>query len=441
MPATQFPDDFLWGAATASYQIEGGVAEDGRGQSVWDTFSHTAGKVAKGETGDVACDHYHRYRDDVKLISGLGIPNYRFSISWPRIFPNGDGEVNQAGLDFYSRLVDELIANGINPVVTLFHWDYPQPLEDRGGWSHPDARRWFGDYAETVFRALGDRVKMWITLNEPWCHAWLGNAEGIHAPGNRSPELAYKVGHGLILGHGEAVARFRNLGLEGKIGLTTNHYFGMPYSQDPADLQAKQQFDAWNVGWFLDPVYFGDYPEFLKQRYPMPAFTAETSALASQKTDFMGLNFYFGDLVKWNPSKRNDAEQINLRTDSTTQMGWQKVPETLTYTLVESYRRYAPSNIIITENGCAYEDTVAGGRVHDPLRMSFLQDYIAAAGESLKSGVPLGGYFAWSLMDNFEWGEGYRPTFGLVHVDYETQQRIPKDSAHMYRDIIRANGV
>ena len=266
MPEIEFPGGFLWGAATASYQIEGAANEDGRGKSVWDTFSHTPGKTAKGETGDVACDHYHRFAQDAAMIGKLRIPNYRFSIAWPRVLPNGEGAVNPKGIEFYNRLVDALLANNVNPVITLFHWDYPQALEDRGGWAAPEAAKWFGDYAEVIFRAFGDRVKYWITHNEPWCHAHLGNESGIHAPGNKSAELAYKVGHGLLLGHGEAVRRYRELGCDGKIGITTNHYFGMPYSDSPEDLKAKSQFDDWNVGWFLDPVYFGDYPEFLKQR-------------------------------------------------------------------------------------------------------------------------------------------------------------------------------
>ncbi|HWD38511.1 MAG TPA: GH1 family beta-glucosidase [Fimbriimonas sp.] len=441
MPDSLFPSDFMWGAATASYQIEGAVTEDGRGASVWDTFSHTDGKVAKGENGDVACDHYHRYESDADLIAELGIPNYRFSIAWPRLFPKGVGELNPKGVEFYDRLVDALLARKINPVVTLFHWDYPQALEDQGGWTHPDAHKWFGDYADVVFKALGDRVKHWITLNEPWCHAYLGNGAGVHAPGNKSETLPYQVGHGLLLGHGEALARYRATGQEGVIGLTTNHYFAMPYSQSEEDLKAKSQFDDWNVGWFLDPIYKGDYPEFLKSRYQMPEFTAETSKLVSQKTDFMGLNFYQGDMVKWNPAFANDAEQVPLRQDNTTQMGWQRVPETLTYTLVESQKKYNPAKIVITENGCAYEDSLINGKVHDPLRMQFLRDYICAVEEAIESGVRVGGYFAWSLMDNFEWGEGYRPTFGLVHVDYETQVRTPKDSALMYRDIIRTSRV
>src|SRR5579862_8503961 len=247
MPDTSFPSDFIWGAATASYQIEGAANEDGRGPSVWDTFSRTPGKVAKGDTGDVACDHYHRFEEDVRIIRELGIPNYRFSVSWPRVLPLGQGPVNRKGLDFYSRLVDSLLTSGITPAVTLFHWDYPQALEDCGGWAHPDASKWFGEYAEVIFKALGDRVKMWLTLNEPWCHSWLGNGCGTHAPGNVSDTLPYQVGHGLLLGHGEAVARYRGLAQNGKIGLTTNHIFGMAASDSPEDLKAKEQFDHWNA--------------------------------------------------------------------------------------------------------------------------------------------------------------------------------------------------
>lgn len=441
MPESKFPDGFIWGAATASYQIEGAANEDGRGPSVWDTFSHTPGKVANGETGDIACDHYHRYPEDVKLMTDIGLKSYRFSVSWSRLYPEGTGTLNPKGVDFYSRLVDELLEANVEPMITLFHWDYPQALEDRGGWAHPDARHWFGDYAETVFRHLGDRVKHWVTLNEPWCFAWLGNGCGAHAPGNADPALAYKVAHGLLLGHGSAVQRFRALGKPGRIGMTTNHSFAMPASDDPKDLQAKAQFDDWNVGWFLDPVYFGDYPEYLKCRYPMPAFTPETSALVSQKTDFLGMNFYYGDKVRWNPERMNDAEQFPIRIDSVTQMGWTKVPESLTYNLVETQRRYDPSLIIITENGCAYDDQVTNGVVKDPLRKAFLREYIKAAADALDQGVKLGGYFVWSLLDNFEWAQGYTPRFGIFRVDYDTLKRIPKESAFMYRDIIQANAV
>ncbi len=441
MSQVKFPPGFMWGAATASYQIEGAAAEDGRTPSVWDTFSHTPGKTANGESGDVACDHYHRFKEDAALLKTLGIPNYRFSISWNRILPEGKGAVNAKGLEFYDQLVDSLLENGVNPAVTLFHWDYPQALEDLGGWTHPDARHWFGDYADVIYSRLGDRVKMWITLNEPWCFSFLGNMSGEHAPGNKDVKRCFEVAHGLLLGHGEAVSRFRATGLPGQIGLTTNHGFGFAYSDSPDDLKAKQQFDDWNVGWFLDPVYFGDYPEYLKSRYSPPEFTPETSKLVSQPTDFMGLNFYFGEVVKWSEGALNDAELLPIRIDATTQMGWQSVPESLTYTLVESQKKYQPKQIIITENGCAYPCELLDGKAHDPERVTFIEKYLLACDAAIKQGVRLNGYFAWSFMDNFEWAQGYRPTFGLVHVDYETQARTPKDSAYRYREIIKNNAL
>jgi beta-glucosidase len=441
MSDLRFPDGFAWGAATASYQIEGAVGEDGRKPSVWDTFSQTPGRTEDGATGAVACDHYHRYLDDVRLLKSLGFPNYRFSLAWPRILPDGDGAVNPKGIDFYNRLIDALLEHGIEPAVTLFHWDYPQSLEDRGGWAHPDASKWFGEYAEVCFKSFGDRVKFWITENEPWCHAYLGNGVGAHAPGNRDEALAYKVGHGLLLGHGEAVARYRALGQGGKIGITTNHRYDIPISDDPKDVLATEQSNSWNVAWFLDPIYKGDYPEYLKRRYPMPEFTPETSKLVSQPTDFMGLNFYEGSYVKWSDDGPNNAEQIPLHRTAETQMGWFRVPEALTTTLVMSQRDYNPAEIYVTENGCAYDYPVVGGRVADELRVRFLQEYLAATQDAIRQGVNLKGYYVWSLMDNFEWAFGYRPRFGIVHVDYETQVRTPKDSAFMMREIMKANSL
>ncbi len=441
MSLSTFPEGFLWGAATASYQIEGAANEDGRGSSVWDTFSHTPGKVAHGETGDVACDHYHRYAEDVALMSEIGLPNYRFSISWTRLFPQGQGARNQKGFDFYNRLIDELLRQGIEPCVTLFHWDYPQALEDLGGWTNPDARKWFGDYAEACFEAFGDRCKRWITLNEPWCHAYLGNATGVHAPGNKDLATCWKVGHGLLLGHGEAVRRFRALGQSGEIGLTTNHQWGIPLTDSEIDRKATDQYNAFSAGWFLDPVYHGDYPEYLKRTFDMPSFTAEESALVQEKTDFMGLNFYEGSFIQWSDTAFVNASTYKDPTMETTQMGWLSLPETLKQTLVLSQKVYNPPKIYITENGAAYDDVLENGRVHDQKRMSFLRDYIRAAREAISLGVNLRGYFVWSLLDNFEWAEGYRPTFGIVHVDYATQARTPKDSAWMMGEVARANGL
>lgn len=441
MSLLRFPDAFVWGSATASYQIEGATTEGGRGPSVWDTFSHTPGKTAKGHTGDIACDHYHRYPEDVALMKEIGLPAYRLSISWTRIYPNGDGQVNQAGIDFYNRLIDELVAAGITPYITLFHWDYPQALHDRGGWTNPESQMWFGNFAETCFKAFGDRCKHWISLNEPWCYAFLGHGVGVHAPGVVSDTEPFKVGHGLLLGHGEAVKRFRKIVPDGEIGLTTNHVFVVPYSDSADDAQAAEQHNAWSAGWFLDPVYRGDYPAFMKARYDMPEFTPEQSELVSVPTDFMGLNFYMASPVKWNPSVRNDAEEIDDPSLPHTAMGWPVVPDAIRHTLVESQRIYNPPKILVTENGCAYEDEVVGGRVNDSRRVDFLQRYLESCLRSIDEGAKLQGYFVWSFLDNYEWAEGYRPRFGITHVDFDTQVRTLKASAHMIKDVIKNNGL
>lgn len=437
----KFPDGFVWGAATASFQIEGATHEDGRGDCVWDAFCRTPGKVANGADGSVACDHYHRYADDAKLLKELGLPNYRFSLAWPRIMPDGVGAVNEKGLDFYDRLLDELEKYGIEPAITLFHWDYPTVLQAQGGWSHPDAGKWFGDFTEVVFKRFGDRCRRWITLNEPWCFAFLGHGIGIHAPGEVSDTRPYEVGHGLLLGHGEAVARFRALGLKGEIGITTNHTYGFKYSDDSQDEKARFQSDEWTAGWFLDPIYKGDYNDYMKSRYQMPEFTEEESRLVSQPTDFMGLNFYDAGKIRWKEGAPNDAETIPLREDNVTQMGWNRVPETLTYCLTESQKRYSPPKIYVTENGCAYDYPVENGQVHDARRVEFYRSYLDGVLDAIDQGANVQGYFAWSLMDNFEWAEGYRPRFGIVHVDYDTQVRTPKDSAFFLRDTIQANGL
>jgi beta-glucosidase len=442
MGQMDFPADFVWGAATASYQIEGAVDVGGRGRSVWDTFSHTPGKIDKGDTGDVACDHYHRFAGDVKLMAELGLGAYRFSIAWPRIMPNGVGPVNSEGVGFYNRLIDCLLEHGIEPYATLFHWDYPQDLHDRGGWTHPDAAQWFGDYAEACFAAFGDRVKMWITHNEPWCYAFLGHGIGAHAPGLVSDSLPYEVGHGLLLGHGEAVTRYRMMGLGGKIGITTNHQAFLP--EDPnseLDRKAAAHQNDWMNGWFLDPIYFGDYPDYMKRTLPMPEFTPEQSTQVSQPTDFMGLNFYSSSRVRFEEGAPLEAHQVDVPEIEHTEMGWMVVPNTLRETLSYSQERWSPKEIYITENGCAYDYPLENGRVHDVKRVEFLQQYLAAAHAGLTDGAKLKGYFVWSLLDNFEWAFGYSKRFGIIHVDYATQQRTPKDSAFFYKKLIEGNSL
>jgi beta-glucosidase len=440
MASVDFPEGFLWGCATAAYQIEGAAKEDGRGPSVWDTFSHTPGKVAKGETGDVACDHYHRFADDAKLMASLGFKNYRLSLSWTRIYPEGRGAINQAGVDFYHRLLDALIEAGIKPAITLFHWDYPQALHEAGGWQSLDGPKWFGDYAETAFKLFADKCNFWMTLNEPWCYAFLGHGSGVHAPGIQSETVPYQVAHGLLLGHGEAVARYRALGQGGKIGLVTNHTFARPYTDTPEDHAAVARSDAWSAGWFLDPVYKGDYSDYMKSRYAVPEFTPETSKLVSQKTDFMGFNFYFAPPVREKIGEFNDCETVEPEGERTA-MGWSIEPDAFRFNLVRTQQEYNPDEIYITENGTSTEDANVEAAVKDEFRSRYIRNHLAAARQAIDEGVKLKGYYVWSFMDNFEWAEGYRPRFGVVHVDFDTQVRTPKDSAHMLTRVMAANSL
>lgn len=440
MSSNQFPDGFLWGCATAAYQIEGAVRDGGRGASVWDVFSHAPGKVYKGDTGDVACDHYHRYKDDVKLIRDLGFGSYRFSLSWPRIVPNGKGQVNAAGLDFYQHLVDALLEQGIQPAVTLFHWDYPQVLHEAGGWQSKDGPHWFADFAEIAFSKLGDRCKFWMTLNEPWCYAWLGHGSGVHAPGIKDETTAFAVGHGLLLGHGYAVERFRSIIPDGRIGLVTNHTISRPYSDSAADIAANERSNAFSAGWFLDPVYKGDYPALLKERFKLPEFTSEEAKLVSAKTDFMGFNYYFCSPVREKIGAFNDAEPVEPEGERTA-TGWPVTTDELRYNLVETQRIYNPDVIYVTENGTSTEDATVEAAVQDDFRCRYLHGHIASCKKAVDEGVRLGGYFVWSLLDNFEWAEGYRPRFGIVHVDFETQVRTPKNSAKMLARFIQSNAV
>ena len=465
MPLT-FPQQFVWGAATASYQIEGAVAEDGRGPSIWDTFSHTPGKVERGETGDVAADHYHRMRDDVAIMAGLGLRSYRFSIAWPRIVPAGSGAVEQRGIDFYSRLVDALLADGISPVATLYHWDLPQPLEDAGGWPDRDTAFRFAEYAEVIGRALGDRVDTWSTLNEPWCTAFLGYAAGAHAPGRTEPEAALKAAHHLNLAHGLAVQALRGVvKAEAKMSATLNIHQFRPADPDNADdLDAARRLDAVGNRIFLEPM--------LHRRYPVD-LGAVTAAVtnwawvepgdldtAGAGVDVLGLNYYTPTVVKsWDGrSARQDADghgdtvaspwvgvrdvEFPVQPGPKTAMGWPVDASGLYDLLVRLKNDYPAVPLMITENGMAAPDVVApDGAVHDADRIAYLNDHIAAAHRAMEAGADLRGYFVWSLMDNFEWARGYGMRFGIVRVDYDTLARTPKDSAAWYRDVIARNGL
>jgi beta-glucosidase len=434
--SSSFPSDFVWGAATASYQIEGAVHEDGRGESVWDRFCATPGKVRGGDTGDVACDFYHRYSDDIRLMKELGIDAFRFSIAWPRVFPGGRGAVNQAGLDFYDRLVDELLANGIEPFATLFHWDSPQALEDEGGWSQRSTAEAFAEYAEAVANRLGDRVRHWITHNEPWVYAWIGHAWGMHAPGRTSEADAVAVAHHLLLSHGWAVQAIRRSAPDARVGITLNLAQIYPATDTPEDEAAAYRRDGEDNRWFLDPIFRGSYPADLLDRNELVAPHVHDCDLATASTpiDFLGINNYSRFIVA---AGADGPRTVPNPEAQHTDMGWEVYPDGLHDVLVRVARDYEPAAIYITENGAAFPDVrVHDGGVHDVERTAYLESYIGAVGRAIAGGAPVKGYFVWSLLDNFEWAFGYCRRFGIVYIDFPTLERVPKDSFYWYRDMI-----
>jgi beta-glucosidase len=442
--ATLFPEGFVWGAATASYQIEGGATEDGRGESIWDRFSHTPGKVLNGDTGDVADDHYHRWPQDIQLMTFLGLKAYRFSIAWPRIIPDGIGAVNRAGLDFYDRLVDGLLAAGIEPFVTLYHWDLPQSLQDKGGWPNRDVVGWFADYAAVVSRRLGDRVRRWITHNEPWVASFLGYATGEHAPGLKDPKAAVQAAHHLLLSHGQAVSILRQSGNDGtQVGITLNLSWVDAASEEPADVEAARRYDGFLNRFFLDPVFEGAYPADMLALYGNAAPRVEPDDLAqiSAPIDFLGVNYYSRAVVAADPESPLGTRALQPSGSEYTAMGWEVHPEGLYKLLRRLHEDYGPQAMYITENGCAFPDEVEDGQVRDPRRLSYLREHFIQAARAIEEGVPLRGYFVWSLLDNFEWAFGYSRRFGIVYVDYATQERILKDSALWYKQVIATNAV
>jgi beta-glucosidase len=433
---SSFPADFVWGAATASYQIEGAVHEDGRGESVWDRFCATPGKVRGGDTGDVACDFYHRYPDDVRLMKELGLDAFRFSIAWPRVLPQGRGALNAAGLDFYDRLVDELLANEIEPFATLFHWDTPQALEDAGGWPARATAEAFAEYAEVVAARLGDRVRHWITHNEPWVHAWIGYSWGEHAPGRTSEADAVAAAHHLLLSHGWAVEAIRRVSPEARVGITLNLSHAYPASDTPEDEAAAWRVDGEGNRWFLDPIFRGAYPADLLERNELVAPLVQDGDLdaIAAPIDFLGINNYFRFIVG---AGTNGPQMIGNPEAPHTDMGWEVYPDGLRRLLVRVARDYEPAAIYVTENGAAFPDTrVHDGCVHDPERMSYLESYNGAVARAVADGAPVKGYFVWSLLDNFEWSHGYSKRFGIVYIDYPTLERVPKDSFYWYRDLL-----
>jgi beta-glucosidase len=443
-----FPAEFLWGAATASYQIEGAVAEAGRGESIWDRFSHTPGAIENDDTGDVACDHFHRWREDLDLMQQVGLRAYRFSIAWPRIYPDGASTLNQRGLDFYSRLVDGLLERGISPMATLYHWDLPQALETRlGGWGARETAERFAEYAATVFGALGDRVPRWVTLNEPWVAAFIGYYTGRHAPGQTDLAKAVTASHHLLLGHARAVQVYRSLGLPGQIGITLDLQVASPDGDTEEDRRAAELGDGYTNRWFLDPLFRGSYPsdvlDVFRERGAVLDGTIGSGDMESiaAPIDFLGMNFYMRRWYRATSDGLGFTERLFRDGDDVTEMGWAIVPEAMGEQLARLRADYPPIPVYITENGMAERDTVgADGAVHDPRRIDYLRRHFAVAEEAIAAGTDLRGYFVWTWMDNFEWGFGYRPRFGLVHVDFETQRRTLKDSATWFADVVRTNG-
>lgn len=440
-----FPPDFVWGAATAAYQIEGAWQDAGKGESIWDRFSHTPGKVNNGDTGDVACDHYHRYPEDIALMQTLGLQAYRFSVSWPRLLPAGRGALNLAGLEFYDRLVDALLAAGIQPFVTLYHWDLPQALQDLGGWDNRDVAYWFADYADLVSRRLGDRVQHWITHNEPWVVAFLGNLYGEHAPGYQDLALALRVSHHLLLSHGLAVQPLRsNSSPTSQVGVTLNFAPAYPASDKMEDLEAVQRWDGFAHRWFLDPLYRGSYPEDMLERFGGQMIEPQAGDLPTiaSPIDFLGVNYYRRAVC------RADRGDPLLRVSHVqpageyTEMGWEVFPQGLYDLLIRLQRDYPVKNLYVTENGAAFTDAPdAGGAIRDSRREAYLRDHFVQAQRAIGDGAPLRGYFVWSLLDNFEWAHGYSKRFGLIYIDYQTQKRTIKQSGRWLGQVTRENGV
>jgi beta-glucosidase len=439
----QFPSDFVWGAATSSYQIEGAASEDGRGETIWDVFCRTPGKVANGDTGDVACDHYHRYAEDVALMASLGLKAYRFSVAWSRILPEGRGRVEPRGLDFYDRLVDALLTHNITPFVTLYHWDLPQALQDIGGWENRDTLSAFAAYADLLSRRLGDRVKHFATLNEPWVIAFLGNLFGIHAPGKQDLRTALLVSHHLMVGHGMAIDALRANVPDGKHGIVLNFTPSYPSTLKHADRDAARLVDGFNNRWFIDALLRGAYPADMVQFFGEAMFEMQPDdqALMSRPIDFLGVNYYTRSVVRAGGSGLFGEEY--LKTDGEyTDIGWEVYPQGLFDLLMRLKAEYHAPELYITENGSAWPDVVGeDGQVHDEPRERYLRAHLAACWRVIQEGVPLRGYFQWSLLDNFEWAEGYSKRFGMTYVDYSTQQRILKQSAHFYKRVVTTNAL
>ena len=452
-----FPSNFLWGAATAAYQVEGAAAEDGRGLSIWDTFSHTPGKTDNGDSGDIACDMYHRYPADIELMQGLGIKGYRLSISWSRLFPDGDEVREERGFAFYDNLINNLLAQGITPYITLYHWDLPQALEDKGGWRSRETVAAFGKYAAAVAEHFGDRVKHFAPINEPWCVAWLGHGLGVHAPGIADRSTAFKVAHHTVIAHATAVNAMRAVRSDLKIGPVLNQAnYPADDPSDPVQAHASAILDAVQNCWWMDAIFYGKYPEILVEEFGsefLDAILPGDMELAQTPNDWLGINYYFDTRVGASDAAKtvqfDNSALLGLTIDSTpvgelTDMGWPITPEGLSGMLIRWHKEFGIRlpQIFITENGCAYPDGIDHtGKINDQRRIRYLDKHLNALLDAIDEGVNIGGYFQWSLLDNFEWSLGYQKRFGIVYVDYNTLERTPKESAHWYSEVIKRNGL
>lgn len=456
----KFPEDFIWGTATSSYQIEGAADKDGKGPSIWDSFCTIPGKIAQGETGNVACDHYHKFKEDIQLMKQMGVKAYRFSIAWARILPTGKGDVNEKGIEFYSNLIDELLKADIEPWITLYHWDLPLALQlEEDGWLNKNITDYFSEYANLCFDRFGDRVKNWITLNEPWVVSILGYGQGVFAPGRSSNSEPYLAAHHLIIAHAKAVAVYREkyAHQKGQIGISNNCDWREPLTDSEADKKAAQRALEFFLAWFADPVYKGDYPAIMREKLMerLPEFSESEKKLIKGSSDFFGLNHYTTMYAAHSDGKQeaisvhgnggiSEDQDVSLSLDKNwevTLMDWAVVPWGCKKLLKWIDNRYNKPTIYITENGCAYPDKLIDGKVDDQKRVDFYQGYLTSCKEAIEEGVNLKGYFAWSFMDNFEWASGYEKRFGLHYVDFETLERFPKKSALWFKEAIKKNSV
>ena len=430
--------EFIWGVATSSYQIEGAANEDGRGQSIWDTFCKVPGKVANFNNGDIACDHYHRFKEDLDLMKWMGVKAYRFSVAWPRVIPDGVGRVNEMGLDFYDRLIDSLLEREIAPWLTMYHWDLPEALQLRGGWNNREVVEWFGEYGEVLTSRFGDRVKNWMTLNEPFCSAWLGHLYGDMAPGIKDLQTALNVSHNLLMSHGLACQVIRSNVSEANVGIVINVTPAVPATDSQVDSNAAQLADGFDNRWFLDPVFGRTYPaDVIDALGASPEIHSGDMELIAQDLDFLGVNFYFRQTVAADQnSKPLPIRSVNRENVKKTAMNWEVHPQAFEEILLRISKEYSPKAIYITENGSAWNDEVINGEIIDDERIDYLVRHLDAMRSARNQGAPILGYFAWSFLDNFEWAYGYEKRFGLIYVDYKTQTRTPKKSALFYRQLL-----